>query len=236
MTLTPPPPHRPGIRVSPSGSQTPPQTINGSVTIEAALTIPIFIFFMISVLYIFQIIQIQTETYQELHQRGNHITFEGYQNREHLTDGIIDIKETYRINPLLLWQDFGQLKVVQRYYGYTWIGYDVSKNNDNNETLEEQVYITETGTVYHITMDCTHLKLSITSVTNDTVSSLRNDTGAKYYQCERCPREDNGIIFITSFGTRYHSDVNCSGLKRTVSVFLLSEAVSLGYRGCSRCS
>jgi len=229
-------PSRPGIRVFSSGSQKRNQSISGSLTIEAALVMPVFLFFMISVLYVFQIIQIQAETYQELHQRGNHIAFEGYQNREQLGDGIVDLKETYRIKPLLLWQDFGQLKVVQNYYGYAWIGYDVSKGSSSGEVLEEQVFIAETGTVYHVTMDCTHLKLSITSVNSNTISSLRNDTGGKYYQCERCPREDNGIFFITSFGTRYHSDVNCSGLKRTVSVLSLSEAVRQGYRGCSRCS
>lgn len=208
----------------------------GSMTVEAALVMPIFLFFMMSILAIFHIISMQAETYQDLHQRGNRIAFEGYQNRSQQDDGIISLTETYRIKPYLLWQDFGQLVVVQNYYGYAWIGYDIDRDENSEEDLEDHVYIAETGTVYHLTMECSHLKLSVTSVDGSTVASLRNDSGGKYYPCERCPDEDNGTLFITSFGTRYHADVNCSGLKRTVSILALKEAVQQGYRGCSRCS
>ncbi|MCL2717867.1 MAG: pilus assembly protein [Lachnospiraceae bacterium] len=209
--------------------------INGSMTVEAALVMPVFLFFMMSVLYVFQIINTQTETYTALHQRGNRIAFEGYQNRAELGDGVIDLTESYQIKPYLFWQDFGQLKVVQQYYGYAWVGYDVSRGGNSEVLLNEYVYITETGTVYHVTMECSHLKLSITSINSNEISSKRNESGGKYHQCERCPKEDNGILFITAFGTRYHSNINCSGLKRTVRELEINEAVRQGYRGCSRC-
>lgn len=211
-------------------------SINGSMTIEAALIMPIFLFFMVSVLYIFQMIHIQTETFKDLHQRGNRIAFEGYQNRDRHVDGIVELSESYRIKPYLLWQDFGQLEVVQLYYGYAWVGYDINREGNGKEISEEYVYIAETGTVYHVTMDCSHLKLSITSVAGNALSSLRNDSGGKYHPCERCPDENVETFFITTFGNRYHSDINCSGLKRTVSVLEINEAIKQGYRGCSRCA
>ena len=228
-------PFRFRIRALSSGSYI-KSGLHGSMTVEAALVMPVFLFFMISILYVFHIINIQAETYQDLHQRGNRIAFAGYQNRDQYDDGIIDLTETYRIKPYLLWQDFGQLKAVQNYYGYAWIGYDIDRDGNSEAAPEDYVYIAETGTVYHVSMDCSHLKLSVTSVPSSAVMSLRNDSGGKYHPCERCPDEDNGTLFITSFGTRYHSDVNCSGLKRTVSVLEVSEAVKQGYRGCSRCS
>ena len=209
--------------------------MSGSLTVEAALVMPVFLFFMVSILYIFQIINTQAETYLELHQRGNRICFEGYVNREQLDDGIVELTETYRIKPLLFWQDFGQLRAVQKYYGYAWIGYDVSRGRDTEDT-KEYVFVTETGTVYHVTMGCSHLSLSVKSVEYSSIPLLRNDSGGKYYQCERCPKDNNGTVLITAFGTRYHSDLNCSGLKRTVSTLELKEAISQGYRGCSRCS
>jgi intracellular sulfur oxidation DsrE/DsrF family protein len=226
-----------GIRVFSSGSNHGKRkSLSGSMTIEAALAMPIFLFFMLSVLYIFQIINVQAETYQELHQRGNRKAFSAYKDRDQYDDGIIKLTESYRIKPFLWWQDFGRLRVTQQYYGYAWIGYDVSRSGEVNDEDKEYVYIAETGTVYHITMDCSHLKLSVTSVDNSTISSLRNDSGAKYYQCERCPSDGSTVLFITTFGTRYHTDVNCSGLKRTVSMLLKNEAISQGYRGCSRCA
>ncbi|MCL2050568.1 MAG: pilus assembly protein [Lachnospiraceae bacterium] len=205
------------------------------MTVEAALVMPLFLFFIISVLYVFQIINVQTETYTALHQLGNRIAFTGYQNRADFDDGIIELTEAYRIKPYLFWQDFGQLEVVQTYYGYAFIGYEIKSKNEE-AAKEESVYITETGTVYHVTMECSHLRLSITSVKSDEIPLIRNDFGGKYHQCERCPKDDNGILFITAFGTRYHSDLNCSGLKRTVTELELYVAIKQGYRGCSRCN
>jgi hypothetical protein len=212
------------------------RSVCGSMTIEAALALPIFIFFMVSILYVLQIISAQAESYQELHQRGNEIAMTAYQDRHRYSEGIVSLTETYHIKPLLLWQDFGNLRVVQEYYGYAWIGYDLgSREVESTEAGEEYVYITETGTVYHRTMSCSYLDLSVRSVLAGDVSSLRNSGGARYYQCELCSASETTVLFITSYGTRYHSDVNCSGLKRTVETLLLREAVRRGYRACSRC-
>ncbi|MCL2253028.1 MAG: pilus assembly protein [Lachnospiraceae bacterium] len=217
-----------GIRISSSET-------NGSMTIEAAMVMPIFIFFIVSLLYIFQIIIVQTETLQDLHQHGNRRMFEAYQHRDRYDDAILELTESYHIKPYLLWQDFGRLRVVQKYYGHVWVGFDLSRNTDSNYNDKEYVYIALTGTVFHMSMNCSHLKLSVINVDGRTISSLRNDSGAKYYRCERCPTESGDVLYVTSFGTRYHSDVNCSGLKRTVSIVSMEEAVSRGYRGCSRC-
>jgi hypothetical protein len=207
------------------------------MTIEAALVLPIFIFFMVSVLYVLQIISVQAESYQKLHQRGNQKVLTAYEDRERYGDGFVSLQETYYIKPILLWQDyFGILRVVQEYYGYAWIGYDLrGEEVEGPETGEEFVYITETGEVYHRTMSCTYLDLSIQSVLRSDVPSLRNRGGARYYPCERCPDTGTDVLFITNYGTHYHSDVNCSGLRRTVEALPLNEAIQRGYRACSRC-
>jgi hypothetical protein len=212
--------------------------LKASMTIEAALALPLFLFFMLTVLYTFQIIYLQTESYQLLHQAGNREAFSAYAFRDSYGDGIVEQTLSYPIIPYLWWQDFGWLQVNQRYYGYAWIGYELGQGGGENEseTEAEYVYITETGTVYHVTMNCTHLALSITSVSLNEVGSLRNSGGAKYYPCELCSSQGQSNVFITDTGNRYHGDVNCSGLKRTVTKITLEEAKNQGYRGCSRCS
>lgn len=113
-----------------------------------------------------------------------------------------------------------------------WSGW---KETTGASSGEQWVYITQNGTVYHMTKSCTHLKLSIQSVAYDTVSTLRNENGGKYYKCERCVPKSlaTGQVYITNQGDRYHSDLNCSGLRRTIMMVRLSEVGNR--RKCSRC-
>lgn len=115
----------------------------------------------------------------------------------------------------------------RRWNGYCPVG---------GETAGEQwVYVTETGNVYHCTKSCSHLELSIRSVYLAQISQLRSENGAKYYRCGQCGDRDSAgeIVYITNQGNRYHSNLNCSGIKRTIYMVRLSDAE--GRRGCSRC-
>lgn len=98
------------------------------------------------------------------------------------------------------------------------------------------VFVTETGTVYHSTRECTHLRLSIKAVEYSSVSFQRNEAGGRYYPCEICSKGLPGnIVYITKEGTRYHILASCSGIKRNVKEIPLEEAKEK-YRPCSRCS
>lgn len=48
------------------------------------------------------------------------------------------------------------------------------------------VYVAATGKVYHERLDCTYLKLSISQVKYGDLESLRNQGGGKYKTCEKC--------------------------------------------------
>lgn len=112
----------------------------------------------------------------------------------------------------------------------TWSGYEKEGLTDQGE---ETVYITETGTVYHKNLKCPYLDLSVRMVSGSSVTGLRNESGGKYYPCERCGKKNSAGVFITGYGDRYHSERNCSGLKRTVQAVPLSEAAGKG--ACSKC-
>ncbi len=113
-----------------------------------------------------------------------------------------------------------------------WNGWKPGAGGDDADLW---VYITETGSVYHSTDTCTHLELSIRSVKPEQIDHLRNENGAKYYACSQCADQTNGTgsLYITNQGDRYHRDLNCSGIKRTVYMVRLSE---VGARTpCRRC-
>ena len=153
-------------------------------------------------------------------------------------DNEVDIVLNYQIEIPLIFIKVDNFQVVQRVHLKGWNGYRPIakyKNSDEN-TDEEIVFIAETGRVYHLSKDCTHLRLSIKQILLDQVEKLRNSSGGKYKECKICvlPSKDNGnIVFITTTGDRYHWNKNCSGLKRTISEIPISQVGNK--TPCKRC-
>ena len=48
-------------------------------------------------------------------------------------------------------------------------------------------------------------------------------------------KENEGTVFITDYGNRYHTSLNCGELKRTVRSVTLPEAEEAGLRACKKC-
>ena len=147
-------------------------------------------------------------------------------------DEMIKLIRPARVKPAVPILAYPGTTIVSCCYMRAWTGYDVERNAGGSES-EEYVYITETGTVYHRERNCTHLTLSIELAGKDEVEQLRNESGAKYYPCEKCGGDGSGLVYLTREGNRYHNTIECSGLKRTVRCIPLSEAG--GRPPCSRC-
>ena len=125
-----------------------------------------------------------------------------------------------------------EYRVIARYYGRLWTGYSLKEP----ETQKKYVYITESGSVYHLSRDCTYLKLSVSSIKFGELDGIRNDSGARYKACEICfdQKKPQEIYYITKSGNRYHSELGCASLKRTVYRIELEEVGKMSV--CSRCS
>ena len=103
------------------------------------------------------------------------------------------------------------------------------------ESSEEAfVYVTEGSKVYHTHLSCGSLSLSVKEIPTAALSAARNSSGETYRECEFCGSSDGGRVFVSVYGNRYHSDRNCSGLKRTIRSLPVSE---IGDRTlCKRCA
>ena len=101
---------------------------------------------------------------------------------------------------------------------------------------EGYVYVTENGTVYHISADCTYIRRNVKQEKREKIADKRNHYGGKYYPCEGCMKKEEmpDTVWVTKAGTRYHATKDCSKIKRTVKKILFSEASA--YRPCSRCA
>lgn len=280
--------------------------INASLTVEASLALPLFLFLFISLLYFIQIITLQEVLQEAITETGlimakatyfysdfqdvedakaadTSILEEGIQiGLQELTgaiinnvvlkyivasrlnidiannslivggfDGIrfegskvlegnddIDIIIRYRIRiPIRI---FGpkEMDMIQRVRVRGWKGYQlpplyvIVEEDDNEEGI---VYITESGTVYHLKRTCSHLNITIETVIGKPTWQ-RNNNGGKYYPCEACCKGNEpelGTYYITPYGDRYHTNRGCSTIKRTVKEVPLSEVNDRA--PCKRC-
>lgn len=147
---------------------------------------------------------------------------------------IIDLQVSYRVKPFSELMGFTGFTVRQRYYGKAWTGYDVTRSVSDLQEEDPMVYITKAGIVYHMDRNCTYLNPSVEMVSVEAVTDRRNPSGGKYHPCELCDGQSaRGQVYITSQGNRYHSRIQCSGLKRTIYTVPLSEVSGKG--ACSKC-
>lgn len=96
------------------------------------------------------------------------------------------------------------------------------------------VYITTGQTVYHTNRNCSYLNLSIQKISEQ---DFENNSGLqkKYTVCSACRKKQRyGYVYITEDGTRYHNNLSCKNLKRTIERVLLEDVSDR--KICSRCS
>ena len=147
-------------------------------------------------------------------------------------DSLIILQADYQVllPPGFSW--FHPIRISQKKTVRGWTGFGGRRHHES-EKGEEAVYVTSYGTVYHRHLDCRHLKLSIRQVSISETEHLRNESGGKYYPCERCWKNGSGAVYITMDGNRCHESLNCSGLIRNIRTVRLSETG--GLPPCSVC-
>lgn len=144
----------------------------------------------------------------------------------------IKLTADYCLTPILKIPGMPPLHLQSEYFTHAWTGY--TNDGLGGEERKNTVYITDSGSVYHRSRDCTYLRPSTRSVAAGQIGSARNRNGAKYYPCEMCRPGKSGVLYITNDGNRYHNSVSCSALKRAVREISVEDA-ERAMRACSKC-
>ena len=205
----------------------------GSLTVESALVLPVFLFCVITMISFMDVYKLQTEHLTALCQKTMRQGAEAYRSG---AAGDITLTDDYFYAPV---QALIPLPPVSFHNSVTvnaWSGTDGAMQDVvRGSAAERMVYMTVTGHVIHKDPHCSYLDIKIMAVSGETVADRRNTGGERYHACEHCSRgaAPAGTVFITDGGTRYHNLATCSGLKRTVRLIPESEASGCGY--CSRC-
>ncbi len=145
-------------------------------------------------------------------------------------DDAIDLIVQYRIAPKFQILPLVEIPMTNRCKIRAFTGYE---NNQETTCVEETVYITENGEVYHKSLACTYLKMNkicTKIVSNEEVLF----EGKKYKPCEYCVGEETeGFGYVTLYGECYHSTPACSRIDRKIQAIPISEVGTR--RPCSKC-
>lgn len=219
--------------------------IRSSMTIEAAVAIPVYIIILAFFLFMFRVMTVESKVTECL---GKTVRLTAISSNKDSWDSFSKTQlmmEMYWAGGLEEWIDGGlwgvsladsyleddRLHLVATYgitFPVDYLGRRVFHVNtgatarlwtgwqDFGESkAAEYVYITPNGNAYHKTAGCSTLDLSISAVKASDISGKRNKNGEKYKKCN-CVKGDNDIFFITDYGDKYHSSTDCPSLKRTV--------------------
>ena len=201
-----------------------------SLTVEAAMIIPIFFMAVICIVGIMGIYPKTLESMASLRDKAELAASAAVGDEEIW----ITIPETMEFRPIFLPSGIGAAKVYCVGSARGWTGRDESSFADLSDNAPRYVYVTENGVVYHTHSSCSHINLSISRVNSSELSGLRNENREKYKACESCAKGGAAnTIYITDYGDRYHNSASCSKLKRSVKLVDVSKLS--GMRECSKC-
>ena len=199
----------------------------GSLSIEAALIVPFFLMILLAFFSLFLQYAVAADLKMQAAAEAKKLGIvSGYIRSEDVGD--IIIYKTSAAEQICKLPFKTPDRIVEKAVCRAWIGFT------ELETQETYVYITPEGSVYHLFRDCTHLSLSIEQVSYKKAVTSKNEYGETYRECKRCKEPYGILVYITKEGDCYHSERNCSGLKRTIRQVPISEVQ--GCACCIRCS
>lgn len=219
---------------------------DASLTVESAMVLPLVIFLIMTFLLWIQFFQVQEDSMRTLNEQLRQISGaaavaqEAVRGSAELLPEEIILEDTQTLHFLAGFtpgeQQFRRWAKLRLFTGRRYAG---EEGEGEEEEEKEMVWLTETGSVYHVREDCTHLKLSVSRTVYEALNGLRNQNGAIYHACEVCVGKNAAgkgtLVYITREGNRYHLDISCRGLLRRIRCVTKKEALEQGRRPCSRC-
>lgn len=238
-----------------------PYSCPGSMAVEAALVLWLFIVFAVSLMMPMEFVQVQLRVQKALEEQLRIVCSQAAETQENALrrwewlsrscvkgkeDGVlvncvregdrVELDAAYCVTiPFSL---FGKREffLQNSCSGRLWSG---SPEADAWNTKEGSVpvYVTPYGTAFHWYRDCVNLDVAVYEAGAIRLETIRNASGSRYYPCRYCadgkePDEDS-TVYLTRYGQRYHVDRGCSRLNRTVSTILRKDAGSR--HPCEKC-
>lgn len=243
--------------------------LKASLTLEAAVVIPVMMGVFVSLLFFFRMMQVQALIEDALMYAGRKVAVES---------SIVTSDETLFLSAeVFMVAALKDEEIIERYvkngiWGITLLGSSgdeetlclkanyciklpislfgiheiwlwnqdifhkwVGSQNSLEKEEEGWVYVTTNGAVYHSSLHCRVLNLSVKKVSVEKVKEIRGASGQEYVACYRCAegRSDLEMVYCADYGTLYHGSLDCAFIKRTIRKISISDVANK--RPCSFC-
>ena len=198
------------------------------------MVLPLFFLGMVAIISLMDVYKLQTEHLMKLCEKTKEAGMYAYVLNGNGPEEVT-LRDLYSYEPVGGLVPLPKVWMHNTVKVHAWTGKAYTAFDDSEETDAKMVYMTDSGKVYHKSLNCSYLNVSVSQVGGKNISSMRNAYGEKYDPCEICSRnqEPAGSVFITEKGNRYHNLASCSGLKRTVR--MVKESETGGVAACTRC-
>lgn len=199
--------------------------LKGSITMETAIVLPIFLLAIAYLISWIGFLDIERSLAAEANAKARDLAAESFILEPGEADFVEVVKGDY-LRGVYFVKKAKARAFTGRYYPL----------NPGDEEAKKLVFVTKSGSVYHRSLICSHLKLSIKSTDVERIKGLRNKKGEKYRPCDFCKKKTKGeVIYFTDYGNRYHRTKTCKGIKRSIKITSLKMAKSFGLGSCKKC-
>lgn len=196
-------------------------TSKGSITLEAALSLSFFFFAIVSMIYMFEIMAIQTNIRSALHAVSKEVALESYINPM-----IPTTKMERRIAELVGEERLNDSLVV---HGSSGLDYSASKKYWNTTIMDLSV-------CYDMEIPIFMFRLPV--ISKEEVIRVKGWTG---YEVKLTDEIENTMVYVTEYGMVYHADMYCSYLELSIKTVDKTDLETLRnqgggiYKECSSC-
>lgn len=150
-------------------------------------------------------------------------------------DGTIIVEINYEFLCETVFFPMITIPVSQKFQFYPYFGeQEETIEKEQIKQQEEVVYMTEHGTVYHMSKTCMYLNIRLKTISVSEIEKVRNNSGQRYTECSKCKKEQKvEQVYISLGGNKYHWSLQCPSIKRTI-IEKKKEEVN-GISACHKC-
>ena len=227
----------PGKRVLPFTSK---YRLKASMTVEAALVLPLFLFVSLALWTPVRMLDTQRQMQTALERNCEELSLYAYLSEESWETEDVELATTYREKIPFFPGVLPALSLETASKRRKWIGYPGKWTGEQDGDFEEDdgevmVYVGKEMGRYHPDRNCHYISNTYEAVSLEDAMGMRDADGHRFTACESCASQirDDGTVYVTPAGRHYHGSVDCSAMISYVRKVPLSEVEHLG--ACSYC-
>lgn len=234
---------RPGKRVLPFTSR---ERMSASMTVEAAIALPLFVFLAIALMMPMKWLDTQRKMQTVIERRCENLSQYAYLAETMIEELGMDgedivLEETYSEQVPFFRSLSGGVTMRVAAKRRCWYGLKGKLKVEGNgeaesDDSEEMVYVGKTMTRYHTYQNCHYISNNFQEVSLADAMNLRDPDGSRLKACAKCAAgelAENRTVYVTPSGEHYHSTSACSAMVFYVRKVPLAEVEYLGE--CSSC-